>query len=330
MMKLSTMLRLVATIDAEQHSPIIDSIRDLWPHDAGPARFWRASANFIAGFEHDGRHYILRFNHADERDPASIQAELDYHFYLIGRGLRVARPVLSTEGRLVESVETPHGIYHAVVFDALAGEMLDEDNFPADRLGAWGRAVGEFHHVAEGYTGIGRPSWSEHLDTVASWLPLDETVAWRTLDQVRERLGKLPVVSQNFGLIHFDLEPDNLIWNGDRVGLVDFDDCARYWFVADIAFALRHFFNDQLSKVDLSDDRLADFMAGYREARPFDPDELELLPLFFRVHHLFTLARLLRALEDGPSLDEPDWMQKLRLKLVYKTDMYRQELAAML
>ena len=52
-------------------------------------------------------------------------------------------------------------------------------------------------------------------------------------------LGALPVDRDRYGLIHFDFELDNLYWRDQTIGMLDFDDCAHYWYAADIAFWLK-------------------------------------------------------------------------------------------
>jgi len=46
----------------------------------------------------------------------------------------------------------------------------------------------------------------------------------------------------NFGLIHFDFELDNLCWEDALIQMLDFDDCAYHWYAADITYALRDLF----------------------------------------------------------------------------------------
>src|SRR5436853_441693 len=82
----------------------------------------------------------------------------------------------------------------------------------------------------------GRPTIHEHLRAVGRQLPAHEHAALRLLALLERQVAALPASQQTFGLIHYDFELDNLIWDDQRVGIVDFDDCAGYWFVADIAF----------------------------------------------------------------------------------------------
>jgi Ser/Thr protein kinase RdoA (MazF antagonist) len=68
--------------------------------------------------------------------------------------------------------------------------------------------------------------------------------------------------------------------------VIDFDDCAHNWHVADIACALRDLFDDRASRVDLGNLLLAAFVSGCRSARPLDGTELARLPLFMLMSNL--------------------------------------------
>jgi Ser/Thr protein kinase RdoA (MazF antagonist) len=186
--------------------------------------------------------------------------------------------------------------------------------------------LGSLHQAAEGYAGAGRPSIHDHLQAVAQQLPAHEHAALRQLALLERQLAALPANEQTFGLIHYDFELDNLIWDGQRVGIVDFDDCARYWFVADIAFALRDLFADQAEQIDTSDERFRTFIAGYREIRDLSDHELAQLGLFLRVHKLVTFAKLLRAADIDPQT-APPWIADLQDRLLGKAQTYRESFA---
>jgi Ser/Thr protein kinase RdoA (MazF antagonist) len=58
-----------------------------------------------------------------------------------------------------------------------------------------------------------------------------------------------------------------------------FDDCAHYWFAADMAFALRNLFHDRPSGVKFEGDRLRAFVSGYRDVRNLADKNLAAIPL---------------------------------------------------
>jgi Ser/Thr protein kinase RdoA (MazF antagonist) len=158
---------------------------------------------------------------------------------------------------------------------------------------------------------------------VSEYLPVTEQAAQATLCELQEQLTRLSISEGNYGLVHFDFELDNIVWNGDEVGIVDFDDSAYYWFVADIAFALRDLFEDSPAKVDLRNESFRSFLAGYRLVRDITQEDLELIPMFLRLHNLITFAKLHRALGTAEAQAEPVWLEQLRKKLSLKMQFYR-------
>jgi Ser/Thr protein kinase RdoA (MazF antagonist) len=154
-------------------------------------------------------------------------------------------------------------------------------------------------------------------------IPAEETAARKTLEGIDQDLSRLPVSRDNFGLIHFDFELDNLLWQEDRPGIIDFDSCTCSWFAADIAFALRDLFADRADRVDPGDQRFLTFLDGYRQARELSPEEIDWIPLFLQMHNLVTFAGLYRSMEAGPCPDDPTWLVHLREKLTRKQAAYR-------
>lgn len=327
MMKLSTMQAIVTTVDAQWESDLADELLRSWEHDSGRAKFWRASTNFVFFFKKAGRDYVLRFNHASERTAETIGAELDYVNALAARGLRVARPVPSLTGKLVESIETAQGLFHAVVFEALPGKSIDLEEMTPEQLVQWGQTLGQLHQAATHYTKPGRPSWQDHLAMVTELVPTTETSAHQEVARLTRELSQLESHPHNFGLIHYDFEPDNLIWHAGQPGIIDFDDCAWYWYVADIALALSDLFGDRLSQVDFQNDAFQRFIAGYRTVRPIAQTELEQIPLFLRMQNLVSFARLYRAVTPVNWAGELPWMPGLREKLTAKMAFYCNEFA---
>src|SRR5262245_19992348 len=116
MMRLSTLWRVDATINADGGSRIAEHLLERWAHDDGSARFFRSSANFLYRFRHGEHMRFLRFTEAAEQSREAVAAETELVRALDAAGLRVATPLRSLGGRLLETVDTDWGTFHAVVF----------------------------------------------------------------------------------------------------------------------------------------------------------------------------------------------------------------------
>lgn len=324
MMAIALMKRFFDTVDPNGQSPIADQIAARWLEGAAKVRCIRASANFAFHVETGDRSYVLRFNHASERAPEYIAAELEYIERLAADGIQVARPILSLSGRAIESVPTAVGVFHGVLFEALSGDSLELNNLSVEGLERWGRALGEVHNTSEGLEIAGRPDWGDHLAMARRIIPCNEAAAWAEMNEVEARLHKLPVGKANFGLIHYDFELDNMVWHGGRARIYDCDDCARYWFAADVVHALRELFDDRAERIDVGDVRFQSFLRGYRSVRRMEDGELRHAPVFARMHNLVAFAHVYRSIADGPLPNEPQWTSDLRAKLIGKLNRYRE------
>ena len=105
-----------------------------------------------------------------------------------------------------------------------------------------------------------------------------------------------------YSLIHADLHPHNLLVNGDRLHVIDFDDAGFGWHQYEIAVALdayrspRHF--------NAARDAL---VAGYRSERALSDGAIELLPMFLLIRSL----ALLGWLHERPEHNRCDRVRKL-------------------
>ncbi|MED1411165.1 MULTISPECIES: hypothetical protein [Bacillus] len=95
MMKLSTILKVVVTVDEEWRSSFAENILTNWEYDEGTLYYMRASSNFVFIFQNNGEHFSLRFVEKEEKSTEAIQAEIHILQYLSSCSLQVNVPVLS-------------------------------------------------------------------------------------------------------------------------------------------------------------------------------------------------------------------------------------------
>ena len=92
---------------------------------------------------------------------------------------------------------------------------------------------------------------------------------------VAAELAVMDAGPANYGMIHADLVPENLLVNGDRVRVIDFDDAGMGWYMFDLATAL--FFIQDDPNYELANNAL---MAAYQAERPSADVGFAALPLF--------------------------------------------------
>ena len=168
-------------------------------------------------------------------------------------GVRVVRNVPTASGFPVASIHDEGGReWVCVCMEFVPGESLDA----VAGSGRWFRAIGEaaarLHVRARGWdppAGFKRFTWG--IDDMVGECP-----RWgRWQDHVRDAaardlfasaqeaaesvLAAIPRSPQNWGLVHGDLRPANLILRPDGgFTIIDFDDCGYSWFMYDFAAAL--------------------------------------------------------------------------------------------
>jgi Ser/Thr protein kinase RdoA (MazF antagonist) len=325
MMKLSILWKVDALVDDTGTSPLAARLLENWEHDASTVRFFRSSANFIYRFRREGDTCFLRFAAGSERSREAIEAEIALLNWLSGTGIRVASPILSRNGTFVETVETALGPFHAVAFAGLRGSHFPMDDLDDAQFHAWGAALGALHAAMKEYPGqrsAARRTWRDDLAMIRQHIPGDAPAIREEWEQLSTALRVLPVDPDHYGLIHFDFELDNLIWDDQRVGILDFDDCAYYWYIADIAFALRDLFKQGHA---LHHTEFRHFLEGYSGHCTIDEAMLPTIPIFSRLANLLAYARIARSL-DLPPGHYPTWLQELQQRFQHWMAAYRASL----
>lgn len=121
------------------------------------------------------------------------------------------------------------------------------------------------------------PLWGrfwEHADLTEG----EQALLQRARVSARAALSGYGERPDNFSLIHADLHPENIVYNGDDLALIDFDDSAYGWHMYEIASALI----DYTVAADFEALRAA-LLDGYREHRPLAMRDIEMLPTFLLI-----------------------------------------------
>lgn len=140
------------------------------------------------------------------------------------------------------------------------------------------------------------PRWGrfwEHTDLTAS----EQKLLRRARKRIHDTLNDYGERPDNFSLIHADLHPGNIIYNGDDLALIDFDDSAYGWHLYEIASAL---IEDRfLPGFAALRDALLD---GYRSHRPLAKRDVDMLPEFLLLRGMAIIGWLYQRPEHGGSV----------------------------
>ena len=245
-----------------------------------------------------GSDYALRLHRPGYNSLHELESERQWCASLAGTGLPLQRPLRSREGVHFVAVEIPSRAErrYAGMTSWLPGVLLGQHletvragRARAELFRAMGRLAATIHNRSEAWTpppgfvrprldmgGLvgARPRWGRFWEHRA--LDKDQqALLVETRQHLRALLKAYGTPSRVFGLIHADLHPGNIVIAGDRMGLIDFDDCAFGWHLYDLASALIEYSEEE----DFAGLRWA-LLDGYRERRVLSADDERLLPTF--------------------------------------------------
>lgn len=293
-----------------------------WDFDADSEellQYFRISANAIYPVKVNAEICYLRFSPVSEKRLENVHAELAFIHYLHGHGYLTMEIVPSKHGEEIVRRETPWGDYVASVFKRVKGRQINQTDFNHEIMFAYGSALGELHSLSSTYENAPVKRWS-HLN-VLDWIEV--TLKAMGLDQepirelgfLKSEFRNIHQTQNNYGLIHFDFEPDNVFYDegSGQCSVIDFDDAMYHWYVMDIMQALEAI-RDETEKDDISDLE-AQFLDGYRSKNLIDEQLFVRKELFRRFANLYQYTRVARAMQEHWE-NEPDWMVMLRSKLM--------------
>jgi Ser/Thr protein kinase RdoA (MazF antagonist) len=257
------------------------------------------NATFLAG---DGDHrLVLRIYRQGYHRPAEMQSELDWIMALRQRRVvDTPAPVPARDGTLLQALHDGGQTRHAVAFAHMAGQEPAAGDLPR-RFRQLGGISARLHAQARAWgppPGFIRKRW----DADAMLGPAGHWGDWRAgigldaggralLARVEATLrGFLAGYGQGagrFGLVHADLRLANLLADGARLGVIDFDDCGFCWHLYDFAAAVSFMEHEPVVPA-----LMRTWVEGYRAVAPLAEADAALLPAFVMLRRMLLTAWL--------------------------------------
>ena len=265
---------------------------------------YEGCANLVYACSTKVQPVILRFSFRQDRIFNQILAELRFITYLAENGVRVAQPIYSRNGELIEEFFIEQSPVYLVCFEKGRG-MRVPDNAYRYRNDApieeyfhnWGKILGQMHRLSKAYRPknhqIRRPDWFQlHADR----LDIDAVVPNKlkiVKDRIRSLLNeivKLPKDNQSYGLIHGDFNDGNFTvdYNNGDITVFDFDDCCNFWFAYELASAWeggigRIMFRGLNERISFMDNYMEKVFEGYCSENELSTSWVEKIPLFIKL-----------------------------------------------
>lgn len=258
---------------------------ELWGLAGAEYSFVAGRENQVYKVEHDGRCFAMRIRRPGYRKVSELQSEILWLLAMANAGLSVPKPVASTSGAYLENVA---GKYVDLILwlDGVplgaTGQPLRLSD-PQTTFQALGQQIAELHIACDDWD---MPDTFDRCRWDAAGLLGQEPVwgkFWEnpTLDSetsdlfsdFRARAARHleEPYKLDFGLIHADLVRENVILDGKKICLIDFDDGGYGFRIFDLATTLVKLRGEpnynQLKEALLS---------GYQDVRPLDTSQLDL------------------------------------------------------
>jgi Ser/Thr protein kinase RdoA (MazF antagonist) len=267
--------------------PRLDIARARWGFGDAPMRLVAMRENHVYRVDLPEGPVALRLHRPELRTRAELVSELQWMTALATGGLTVPLPVTARDGALC--AEAAGSLIDVVSW--LDGEAMGRDGVLAELADAeaafavLGGEMARLHDVSDRWTlpeGFHRPHWD--VDGLVGETPLwgrfwdcaflDDAQAAllrAAREAARERLSAIAGTA-DYGLIHADLVPENVLTGGNTVRLIDFDDGGFGFRLFDLATSA-----NRADRADPSGSLRRALIDGYLARRAIDLTDL---PLF--------------------------------------------------
>jgi Ser/Thr protein kinase RdoA (MazF antagonist) len=243
----------------------------------------------------DGEQLILRVYRTAWRSLSEISYEIDALNYLANKEIAISKPLSLKDGRFIHTLCAPEGTRYAVLFTYAAGKEPSYDEAGMEAF-SYGKAVAKIHNASQGFASQHdrfRLDLDHLLDTplksIGPMLAPRETdwaYVQHIADKIRRRFDKLPGDTLEQGFCHGDFHGGNAhVADDGTITFFDFDCCGWGWRAYDIAV-----FRWRARLIEKENEYWEPFLRGYTEERTIRDIDIEAIPLFIGIRHLWLLG----------------------------------------
>jgi Ser/Thr protein kinase RdoA (MazF antagonist) len=253
-----------------------------WDFDPDSFQLLAARENMIYYAQSARGKIVIRKHRTGYQDAAGIESELAFMHAMKAANCSVPDAIAAKGNRFV----IQHGEDHFTAVSWVSGHTMSDvllaDSTPeriAQIYHNLGIHLAQFHDAADAWSppkNFSRHSWDREglVGPQPFWgrfwdnpdlLPDERYIFTQIQDQMNEALSHLED-TLDYGLIHADLIPDNVMIDENEITFLDFDDCGFGFRLFDITTIL-------LKQIETHDfkDKAKALMEGYRTRRDLDP-----------------------------------------------------------
>ena len=240
----------------------------------------------------NGKYYI--------ESPDAFEFELELLEHLLAAGVPVSVAKQRDNSELLGWTPTARGERAYALFTYAKGEPVTGNTQSEERCFLVGKAAAGFHLAANSFrTNHNRYRLDrkylvdeplriiaqQHIDSEKSISKqrlekVEEKIsAMQPLEELIEIIESLDVANDEFGIIHADLHPGNIHFDGDKPTFFDFDHCAFGWRAYELCMTE---YMPEPMKVAL--------LKGYESIRPLSQSERQCIPVFAKLRELWDIG----------------------------------------
>jgi len=208
---------------------VLEAARAHWALEDAAISLVAVRENRVYRVDLDNRSAALRLHRPGYRNVRQIHSELMWMDMLAKNNIPVPAPIPATDGTLMATFDT-------VTVDCLSwvtGTPQSQTENSTETYYQLGVLLARTHALADNWelpNDFDRPSW-DLIGDQPSWGRFWENPMLTTQQQqflhdfrVHALTALVDFGALDFGLIHADLVPDNVLCQGTQLGLIDFDD----------------------------------------------------------------------------------------------------------
>ena len=263
--------------DNFDHQTVPAIVRDLYRGDPASTRLISKDYNIVYRFQAAGAGFYLRICHSVLHPLPEARQVMHFLRFLADERVPVGAPIPSVKGEYIELL--PGGYFVSAQTEA-PGKEMTHHMLDVTVYQAWGQSLGKLHAASRRYQPD--PAYDYNFASVQQfWRNIEPIVRastpklQRVYAELTDWMHSLP--THDYGLIHGDYRPGNVIWDRTTARTIDFDEPNYHWYIADVSRALLELWDQPLAERRRFRDA---FMRGYRSEHHIDDFWLSQLPYF--------------------------------------------------
>lgn len=212
----------------------ITELKKFWNFSETPI-LHRNVANFIYFGKLADQDVVLRLTPVSQRTASEVGAELEWMNQLGKNGFPVPQLILSSVGRLFETLSVNEQTFHVMVMIKIDGVRIEENSLDEKVILMWSDLLAKLHKNAPlENSGLARATWDKDYIMKSSLpeVPRCENHVQKLFYDLVQFVKAQP--KELYGLIHGDVHTGNFFLKNDKIVIFDFDDSCYHYFLYDL------------------------------------------------------------------------------------------------